>query len=133
VEYHAVTHCQSESSTRGLSVKLQAEIDAFLPTTIPAWNSLPREVIKADSLVHPMLPERCLSVLSVTFVYCICGQTVRRIKMKLGVQVGLGPGHIVLDRNPGPLLQRGTALPNFGPISVVAKWLDESRCHLVGT
>jgi len=54
VEYHAVTHCQSESSTRGLCIKLQAEIDAFkhafLPTTIPAWNSLPREVIKADSL-----------------------------------------------------------------------------------
>jgi len=32
--------------------------------------------------------------LSVTVVYC--GQTVGRIKMKLGMQVGLGPGHIVL-------------------------------------
>ena len=29
----------------------------------------------------------CLSLLSVTFVHC--GQTVGRIKMKLGVQVGL--------------------------------------------
>jgi len=29
-----------------------------------------------------------------------CGQTVGRIKMKLGMQVGLGPGHIVLDRDP---------------------------------
>ena len=37
----------------------------------------------------------CLSVLSVTLVYC--GQTVKRIKMKLGMRVGLGPGHIVLD------------------------------------
>ena len=37
----------------------------------------------------------CLSVLSVTLVYC--GQTFGWIKMKLGVQVGLGPGHIVLD------------------------------------
>jgi len=36
-----------------------------------------------------------LSVLSVTLVYC--GQTVAWIKMKLGMQVGLGPGHIVLD------------------------------------
>ena len=47
----------------------------------------------------------CLSVcpayLSATLVYC--GQTVGRIKMKLGMQVGLGPGHIVLDGNPPPL------------------------------
>ena len=34
------------------------------------------------------------------------------IKMKLGMQVGLGSGHIVLDGNPAPLLQRGTA-PQF--------------------
>jgi len=42
--------------------------------------------------VRPMLSDRCpicLSVLSVTLVYC--GQTVRRIKMKLGMQVVLGP------------------------------------------
>jgi len=39
-------------------------------------------------------------VLSVTLVYC--GQTVRRIKMKLGMQIGLGPGHIVLDGDSGP-------------------------------
>jgi len=36
-----------------------------------------------------------------------CGQTVRRIKMKLGMQVGLGPGHIVLGGDPAP--------PFFGP------------------
>jgi len=40
-------------------------------------------------------------VLSVTLVHC--GQTVRWIKMKLIVQVGLGPGHIVLDGDPAPL------------------------------
>ena len=48
-----------------------------------------------------MLSDRCLTVclsvlsvcLSVTLVYC--GQTVGWIKMKLGMQVGLGPGHIV--------------------------------------
>jgi len=38
-----------------------------------------------------MLSVRCLSV---TFMHC--GQTVGRIKMKLGIQVGLGPGHTVL-------------------------------------
>ena len=30
------------------------------------------------------------------------GQTVGWIKMKLGTEVGLGPGHIVLDGNPAP-------------------------------
>jgi len=29
-----------------------------------------------------------------------CGQTVGRIKMKLGMHLGLGPGHIVLDGDP---------------------------------
>jgi len=81
--------------------------------------------------VRPMLSDCCplLSVcLPVMLVYC--GQTVGCIKMKLGVEVGLGPGHIVLDGNLAPS-KSGTA-PNFRPISVVAKWLDGSRCHLVG-
>jgi len=29
--------------------------------------------------------------------------------MKLGMRVGIGPVHIVLDGNPAPLTQRGTA------------------------
>ena len=62
----------------------------------------------------------CLSVLSVTLVYC--GQTVSRIKMKLGMQVGLGPGHNVLDGDPAPPLPKGGEDPNFWPISVAAKW-----------
>jgi len=57
----------------------------------------------------------CLSVcpvLSVTLVYC--GQTVGRIKMKVGMPVGLGPGHIVLDGDPAPPPQRGPSpLPQF--------------------
>jgi len=59
----------------------------------------------------------CLSVCrlsSVTRVYC--GQTVGRIKMKLGMQVGLGPGHIVLDGNPAPPPPKGHRPPPiFGP------------------
>ena len=39
-----------------------------------------------------------LSVLFVTLMHC--GQTVGWIKMLLGMEVGLGPGHIVLDRDP---------------------------------
>jgi len=34
--------------------------------------------------------------------------------MKLGVRVGLGPGHIVLDGDPAPLLKKGAAPPIFG-------------------
>ena len=64
--------------------------------------------------------------LSVTLVYC--GQTVGRIKMELGLQVGLGPGHTVLDGDPPPS-PKGAQPPNFRPISVVAKWLHGSRCH----
>jgi len=32
-----------------------------------------------------------------------CDQTVGRIKMKLGMQIGLGPGHIVLDGDPASI------------------------------
>jgi len=41
-----------------------------------------------------------------------CGQTVGRIKMKLGLQVGLGPGHIVLV-GPSSPLQKGGGAPKF--------------------
>ena len=74
-----------------------------------------------------MLSVRCLSVLSVclsclsvcpvlsvTFVHC--GQTVGRIKMKLGMQVGLGPGHIVLGADPAPL----------SPLLQPNGWMDEA-------
>ena len=65
----------------------------------------------------PVCLSVCLSVLSVTLVYC--GQTVVWIKMKLSTEIGLGPGHIVLDGNPASPPKRGTA-PNFRPMSVVA-------------
>ena len=69
----------------------------------------------------------CLSVLpvlSVTLVHC--GHN-----MKLGMQVGLGRRHIVLDGDTTPPPPKGHT-PNFWPMSVVAKWLDGLRCHLDG-
>ena len=66
--------------------------------------------------------------LSVTLVYC--GQTVAWIKIKLGMQVDFSPGHIVLDGDPASHRKRGIA-PNFRPMSVVTKFLDRLRCHLV--
>jgi len=65
--------------------------------------------------------------LSATLVYC--SQTVGWINMKLGTQVGLGPGHIVLDGDPSPAPQKDTA-HDFWPLSVVVEWLDGSICHL---
>jgi len=59
-----------------------------------------------------------------------CGQTAGWIKMPLGIGVGLSPGHIVLDEDPAPL-PIGSTAPNFRPMSVVARRLDESRCHLI--
>jgi len=68
-----------------------------------------------------------LSCLSVTLVYC--GQTARWIKMKLGTEVALDPGHIVLDGDQAPL-QKKIHIPNFRPMSVVAKRLDVFKTPL---
>ena len=62
--------------------------------------------------VHPMLSDHSPVRLSVTLVYC--GQTVGWIKMKLGMEVGLGPGDNALDGYPA-------STPNFRPMSIVAK------------
>jgi len=109
-----------------------------------------------------------------------CGQMAGWIKMPLGREAGLCPSDIVLDGDPAPLPQKGVEPPifspcllwpdgwmdqdatwhggrsqprphcarwvpdsqlpypkwgrphNFRPIFVVFKWLDASRCHLVG-
>jgi len=103
--------------TKGHIATVHGWFNAFLSPCLILWRSvkaLPKYYDFGATIcktVRPMLSDRCLSVvscpvLSVTLVYC--GQTVGRIKMKLGTQVGLGPGHLVLDRDPAPLPQRGT-------------------------
>ena len=53
--------------------------------------------------------------------------------MPLGMEVGIGSGHIVLDGDPAPIGGgKGGTAPNFRPMSVVDKWLDGSRFQLVG-
>jgi len=60
-----------------------------------------------------------------------CGQMAGWMKLVLGMEVGLGPGDFVLDGDPASPPQKGAEpLPNFWPISVVAKRLDGSRWHL---
>jgi len=51
----------------------------------------------------------CPVCLSVTFVHC--GQTVGRIKMKLGMHLGLGSGHIVLHGDPAHPPPKGHSHP----------------------
>jgi len=86
--------------------------------------------------VRSMLSDRCLSVchtvMSVTLVYC--GQTVGRIKMKLGTEVGLGSGHIVLDEDPAPLPKKGAQpSPIFGPCLLCPKgWMDQDATWYEG-
>jgi len=68
-------------------------------------------------MVHPMLSDRCpicpiLSSLSVSVTLVYCGQMVGWIKMKLGVEIGLSPGDIVLDGDPAPPPQKGHS-PQF--------------------
>jgi len=61
-----------------------------------------------------------------------CGQTAGWTKMPLGMEVGLSPGDFVFDGDPArPRKKRTPTPPNVWPMFIVAKRLDESRCHLV--
>jgi len=53
-----------------------------------------------------------------------CGQTA------VYAELGLSLCDIVLDEDPVPPPLKGHS-PPFWPMSVVAKWLDGLRCHLV--
>jgi len=97
------------------------EIGVHLPKLLPKnkvavfWNMMYSFWATVCKTVCPMLsfcclPSPFLSCLSVTLVYC--GQTVGRIKMKLGKQVGLGPRHIVLGGDPAPPPTKGHS-PQF--------------------
>jgi len=55
-----------------------------------------------------------------------CGQTAGWIKVPLGMEVGLGPGYIVLDGDPAPPNKGGTAPPIFGPCLLWPNgWMDQ--------
>ena len=56
--------------------------------------------------------------------YVYCGQTATWMKMPLGAEVGLGLRDIVFDVDPASYPKRCRALPNFRPMSIVAKRLD---------
>jgi len=62
----------------------------------------------------PRSPKRGTAPQFLAYIYC--GQTAGRIKMSLGTDLGLGPGDIVLDGDPGP--PKGHNPPIFGPCLV---------------
>ena len=51
------------------------------------------------------LPKKGQGSLFLDHVYC--GQMAAWIKMPLGAEAGLDPGHIVLDGDPASLLKKG--------------------------
>jgi len=60
-----------------------------------------------------------------------CGQTAGWIKMPLGTEVGLGPGHIVLDGDRAPLPQKGHSPQIFGPCLLWPNgWIDQDTTSL---
>ena len=75
-----------------------------------------------------MLSDRFPVCLSVTLVYC--GQTVEWIEMKLGMEVGLCPGHIALLGDTAPQ-EKGAQQPQRFGSCIVTKRLDTLKCHLV--
>jgi len=56
-------------------------------------------------------PKRGQSPQFLAHVYC--GQTAAWIKMPLGMEVGLSPGHIVLDGSQLPLPKQGGTAPSY--------------------
>ena len=51
------------------------------------------------------------------------------MKMPLGMEVDLGPGHIVLDGVPPPAKGHSSPPPSFWPMSSVATVTHLSRCR----
>ena len=80
--------------------------------------------------VRPVLSVRCLSCVHVMLVYC--GQTVGWIKMKLGVEVGLGHGHIVLDGDPDPPSPKGHRPQFSAHVLWPSGWMDQDATWYVG-
>jgi len=62
-------------------------------------------------------PERGTAAPAHFLVHVYCGQMAGWIRIPLGTEVDLGPGDTVLDGDPAPLMERGTADPPlFGPL-----------------
>jgi len=62
-----------------------------------------------------------------------CGQTCACIKMKLGVELGLGPGNIVSDGDPAPTPPKGHSSQIFSKCLLWQNvWLDQAATYYRG-
>ena len=60
------------------------------------------------------------------FGHICCGLMAGWTKMPLGVEVGLGPGVLVLDGDPAPTPQNEAEPPIFGPLLLWPNgWMDQ--------
>jgi len=92
------------------------------------FNVFGRPSVKRFALCYRTV---VLSVcLFLTLVYF--GETVGRIKMKLGTQVGRGPGHNVLDGDPAPPPQGGRS-PQFSAHICCSLCRDQDATWYGGT
>jgi len=57
------------------------------------------------------------------------GQTAKWIRIPLGTEVCLGPGDIVLDGNPAPSKEKGTATPSYRPTALAG--IPQTRILLI--
>jgi len=102
-EIHNIFQCRQKRIEDRPQVTHIENLVKFVPA-IFVRPFVKRFALCYEAVVCPV----CLSCPSVsqslTSVYC--GRTVGWIKMPLGTGVGLGPGHIVLDRDPASYWKR---------------------------
>ena len=90
------------------------------------WDIFSRPFVNT---VRPMLSDLCLSVTLVN-----CGQTVGWIKIKLSMDVGLGPGHIVSDgdASPPPAMGQSHKFSAHVCCGQMPEWINMSLGRKVG-
>jgi len=98
---------------------------------MPFWATVCKTVrpMLSDCCLYVCQLSVCLSVLSATLVYC--GQMVGWTTMSLGIEVGIGPGHIVLDGDPcSSPMEWGTAVPPLSRFTEAGMGRDLYRRRL---
>ena len=67
------------------------------PDCVSWGSSSPPHTKGAQQPLHWKFTGACFACVRITAVHVYCGQTAGWINMPLSMEVGLGPGHIVLD------------------------------------
>jgi len=117
---HTLPAYWSFTARRRIGIKGRYDDTPYRPadmlTQMPTNNFLGDRLL--NGWPYPVRPLSVCPVVSVTLVYC--GHTVGWIQMKLRIEVGLWPGHIVLDGKPAPFPSKGHC-PQFSTMSGVTK------------